>query len=86
MKKSLTYSDPLISSRRQVVILSILIMDRITDRMLLWDTSISYSLGSETALFICIWKVQSSRKFFMKMGSLPSRPRFMSMPYSHDVS
>ena len=66
-----------------MVIISIII---ITDRMLLRSTSLSCDLGLENVLFICVWKVQFSRKCFMKMGNLPYRPRSLSMPYGHDAS
>ena len=54
----------------QVVIWLILIMKRITNRMLLWGTPISCGLGSENILFSCLWKVRSSRNCFIKMKSV----------------
>ena len=89
MRKLPTYSDLLISWDKQVVILIISIINRITDRMLHWATPISYGFELESILFICVWKVQFSRKCFMKMGSLPYRPwfvRYLSMPYGYDIS
>ena len=89
MRKSSTYNDPLISGGRQVVILFLLIMNRITDRILPWGTPISSCFGSESVLFIRVWNVQSSKKCFIKMGSLPCRPRSLrslSMPYGQVVS
>ena len=54
--------------------------------MLCWGTPISGGLESENVLFTHVWKVQSSRKCFMKIGSLPCRLRSLSIPYGHDVS
>ena len=60
MRKSLTYSDLSLSGGKQVVILLILIMNRITDRMLPRGTTISCGFESVNVLFIRVWKVQSS--------------------------
>ena len=71
----------IILRERWVVISLILIMNRITNRMLPWDKPISRGLGSENVLFLSVWKVWSFRKGFIKMGSLPHRPRYLSIPY-----
>ena len=76
---SSTYNDPLISWGRQIVILLILITNRITDRML----PPRYTYLSENEMFIHVWKVWSSSKCFMKMGSLLSQSKSLSMPYGH---
>ena len=51
MRKSLTYSDSLNSEGK-------------TGCYLINFKTISCDLGSENMLFTCVWKVQSSRKFF----------------------
>ena len=61
-------NDLWISGRRQIVILLILIMNRISDRIL------PCGFGLESISF-CTWKVWSSRKYFMKVGSLLCIPR-----------
>ena len=58
---------------------------KITDRMLPWGTLISCGFESENMLFICVWKVWSSMKCFIKMESA-CRPRSFSLSYGHDVS
>ena len=70
MRKSSTFRDSLNSGRRQVVILLILIMKRITDRMLPRGTPNSCSLGSENVLFTHVWKAWSSRMCYMKESAL----------------
>ena len=54
--------------------------------MLSGGTPILCGLGSESRLFIRVWKVWSSRKCFMKMGSLPCRLRSLGILYGHDGS
>ena len=89
MRKSSKYNDPLISGGRQVIILFILIMNRITDRILPRGTPIFFCcccFGSESVLFIRVWNVLSSKKWFIKIGSLLCRQRSLSIPYVQVVS
>ena len=89
MRKSSTYNDPLISGRRQDVMLFIFIINRDTDKILPRGTPTSSGFGSEYVLPISVLKDRSSRKFWMKMGSLPCNPKFLRslrIPYGHVVS
>ena len=58
---------------------SILILNRIMDRILLWGTPISCYIWSQS-VFIRVWNVRPSKECFIKMWSLPCRPGFFVCP------